>query len=62
MLPAIAIDKFNLKNDVSMNELCANADVKKMIFNDMASIGKQANLCTFEQVPVYLLSYYHNVT
>ncbi|VDM48005.1 unnamed protein product [Toxocara canis] len=30
--------------------MCANADVKKHIFDDMIHVGKREGLCSFEQV------------
>ncbi|CAD5220434.1 unnamed protein product [Bursaphelenchus okinawaensis] len=54
VLPKEADVKLGLTN-LSMEELCKNKDVKKMILDDMHKIGKESGLFSFEQVKdIYL--------
>ena len=49
VLPSEAKKQHNLEG-VSMEELCSNPDIKKMVLDDMIAVGKAAGLYSFEQV------------
>jgi len=55
VLPAEAKTKLGLK-DLSLDELCHRDDVKKMVLDDMTTVGKQSGLHSFEQVKDIYLS------
>uniref|UniRef100_A0AC34QHB7 Long-chain-fatty-acid--CoA ligase n=2 Tax=Panagrolaimus sp. JU765 TaxID=591449 RepID=A0AC34QHB7_9BILA len=56
VLPNAVKNQLKLEG-LSMEDLCENADVKKMIMDDMLAVGKAAGLYSFEQVKdIYLCS------
>ncbi|XP_014663192.1 PREDICTED: long-chain-fatty-acid--CoA ligase 1-like [Priapulus caudatus] len=52
------LPRFSTQNGIegeNMHDWCQNKDIKKIIFNDLISAGKEAALCSFEQVKeIYL--------
>lgn len=54
VLPSEAKNKLNIQG--TMEELCKNPEVKKMVLDDMVAVGKEAGLYSFEQVKDIYLS------
>lgn len=53
MLPK-QVKQLGLSENTSMEDLCKNELVKKMIMDDMAKISKASGLNSFEQVRISL--------